>query len=103
MPLLNILSIITGVITALIIVLFLLVIDFVTKLFMPGSENFESLTRLHAFCLPKIRITDYWNNLDRIEKRNQKMGIVHVMQHLAKSDSKLPLSNAVTQFFSPAH
>ena len=99
LPLLSILSVITGVITSLIIILFLLVIDFVTRLFMPSSENFESLTRLHAFCLPIFGSLIIGIILTVSNKRNQKMGIVHVMQHLAKSDSKLPLSNAITQFF----
>ena len=98
LPLLAILSVITGAIASLIIILFLLVIESVTGLFMTGGENFESLPRLQAFCLPIFGSIIIGTILTLSTKNNRSMGVVHVMEYLAKINSKLPVKNALSQF-----
>ena len=98
LPQLAILSIITGALTSGVIILFILVIDEISKLFLTGSDNFENLSKVHAMLIPMLGGLIIGISMMLLRKTHREMGVMHVMKHLAKAHSQLPLLNALAQF-----
>ncbi len=98
-PQFALLGVLSGLVTGLVIIAFRLAIEWpLSHLLDAGPESFESLHPLFAFALPisgallLIPIAVYLTPTDR------RIGVVHVMERLARHQGHMPLKNAVVQF-----
>ncbi len=85
-------------------VAFRLVIDIPQVLFI-GPENPDDYEALHPFLyvlLPTLGGLGVGLLFERLSVLSRPVGVVHVLERLAYGEGKLPLKNAVVQFFSAA-
>jgi CIC family chloride channel protein len=102
-PQLAVLGIITGIVTAAVILSFRLLID--TGLgFLPGDnvDNFEALEVVHRVLLVMVGALLLGLMLHRYRPSARRVGVVHVMERLSLHQGNLPLKNAVIQFVGGA-
>ncbi len=104
LPQLAMLAIPVGLLSGGVIILFRLLVKFSQGQFLPagGTENYEALPPLARLLLPSIGglvIGLIWQFL---RPGTGQVGVVHVMERLAFHQGKLPLRNALAQFFGAA-
>lgn len=103
-PQLALLGLITGIVTALVIVAFRFLIEHGSVLLigMQDSESYEELTVVTrvAWCLGGAILLAVL--LNRYSPSARRVGVVHVMERLTRHQGYLPLRNAVIQFFGGA-
>jgi len=104
LPQLAMLAIPVGLLSGGVIIVFRLLIESAQGLFLPGpgTGNYEGLGLLPRLLLPVaggLAIGLIWQYL-REETRH--VGVVHVMERLAFHQGRLPLRNALAQFFGAA-
>ena len=104
LPQLAMLSIPVGLLSGAVVICFRLLVEAMQGQFLPGgtAENFEQLSTPARLLLPAgggLLIGLIWQYLD-VETR--KVGVVHVMERLARYEGRLPLRNALAQFAGAA-
>ncbi|MGD8311874.1 MAG: chloride channel protein [Gammaproteobacteria bacterium] len=104
LPQLAMLAIPVGLLSGGVIVAFRLLIESAQGLLLPetGSENYEALGLVSRVLLPALGglvIGIVWQYL---KDETRHVGVVHVMERLAFHQGRLPLRNAVAQFFGAA-
>jgi len=104
LPQLAMLAIPVGLLSGGVIIAFRMLIESSQALLLPDGaiENYEALAPLMRFLLPAgggLLIGLVWQSL---KSETRQTGIVHVMERLAHHQGKLPLRNAVAQFFGAA-
>lgn len=94
------LAICTGVIVALFISIFRLLIEEIQSLMLPGGgpENYEALTALLRFSLPVFGAV-VLIILMRLFKTPIRVGVLHVMERMAYHEGHLPFKPLLLQFF----
>lgn len=97
------LGIITGIVTAAVILSFRYVIDLGLG-FLPGHnvENFEGLDTITRCILVMSGAALLGALLHRYRPSARRVGVVHVMERLSLHQGNLPLKNAVIQFIGGA-
>lgn len=102
-PQLAVLGIITGLVTAAVIISFRYVIDFGLG-FLPGGhvENFEGLSTIARGVLVMSGAVALGAMLHRYRPSARRVGVVHVMERLSLHQGNLPLKNAMIQFIGGA-
>jgi CIC family chloride channel protein len=103
-PQLAIVGMITGVVAGLVIIAFRLLIETTQAAFLPEArpENYEGLAPLMRVLLPVSGGLLVGIALHAVGPDARRVGIVHVMERLAYHQGRIPLRNAVTQFFGAA-
>jgi CIC family chloride channel protein len=104
LPQLAVLSIPVGLLSGGVIIAFRLLVESSQGLLLPGGniENYEGLPYGLRLLLPiagGLIIGLIWQFL---KKETRETGVVHVMERLAYHQGRLPLRNAVAQFFGAA-
>ncbi len=100
LPQLAILGLLSGIVTALVAVLFRLAIQFPLELLLPGheSENFEGLSSRVRFLLPFTGVLLIGLLLQFSGSRSLGFGVSHVIERLHRNQARLPPKNALMQF-----
>ena len=101
LPQLALLAILVGVITAFVMILFRSFIEVgAESLFGINSENFEMLDIVVRFLSPIIGATLIGVLLFRLPSSKREAGVAHVMSKLSEYQTRLPVINALVQFFA---
>ena len=102
-PQLAVLGVLTGLVTAGVILSFRTLIDFALA-FLPGGdvENFEGLDVTTRVLLILGGASLLALLLNRYRPSARRVGVVHVMERLSRHQGHLPLKNAMIQFFGGA-
>jgi len=101
---LSILGSLTGILAALVIILFRETIAAGQGLFLPDghTENYAALPALERFALPALGALVIGLAFHWLAKERRSVGVVHVMERLAYHQGQMPLVNAVVQFIAGA-
>jgi H+/Cl- antiporter ClcA len=104
LPQLAMLAVPVGLLSGGVIIAFRMLVESSQAMLLPGGaiENYEALAPLLRFLLPAgggLLIGVIWQYL---KDETRQTGIVHVMERLAHHQGKLPIRNAVAQFFGAA-
>ena len=99
-PQFALLGIISGLVTGLVIIAFRLLIEWPLSLFADEPEQFESLDTLVTMLLPVAGALVLIAVLSLFRQQDRQVGVVHVLERLARHQGHLPLKNAVVQFIS---
>lgn len=104
LPQLALMGIVSGIATAIIIVGFRLLIDWSQIALLPNAQQdgFESLAPVFRFGLILLGAIVIGIFLQISGTPPKDMGVVHVMERLDYHQAKLPLRNALVQFFGAA-
>ena len=104
LPQLAALGVLTGVVTAIVILSFRWVVDNSLSFFLPGqeSENFEALSVVVRCSIVIGGATLLGVLMHRYRPSARRVGVVHVMERLSLHQGRLPLRNAVIQFLGGA-
>ncbi len=98
------LAIVTGLLASIVIILFRLLIDEGHALISPVSkaDSFHELPWQWVLILPIIGGLIIGIVLSRLAPNDRQTGIVHVIERLSTHEGRLPVKNAVLQFFTAA-
>lgn len=102
LPQLVALAIVSGVLTALVILAFHLLIDYPLTLWLGDSEAFESLGYLQRASLPLAGAIVIGLAMTALSRDQRRVGVPHVMACLSERRGRLPASNAAVQFLGGA-
>jgi CIC family chloride channel protein len=98
-PQFALLGIVSGLVTGLVILAFRAAIEIpLTLLLADDFENFESLSPSYVFALPVIGAFATAVLLSVFRTESRRVGVVHVLERLARHQGHLPWRNALTQF-----
>ena len=98
LPQLVVLAIVSGVLTALVILAFRLLIDYPLTLWLGDAEAFESLGHLQRALLPLAGAFAIGLAMSLLSRDQRRVGVPHVMVCLSERRGRLPASNAAVQF-----
>ena len=104
LPQLSMLAIPVGLLSGGVIIAFRMLVESSQSMLLPGGniENYEGLAYLPRLLLPLaggLIIGLIWQFL---KQETRETGVVHVMERLTYHQGKLPLRNAMAQFFGAA-
>lgn len=100
LPQLTLLGLISGVIAAIVIVLFRLAVEFPLNFFLEGgSENFEGLAVQWRFLLPIIGAVILIGITSFFKPEHRQISVGHVIERLNNHQGQLPIQNWLLQFF----
>lgn len=101
---LSVLGIASGLLTGAVIIAFRQFIEFVqvTGLLEQSSENYEALPPAWRVLLPVGGGLAIGLAFQMLPRQTIQVGVLHVMERLAYHQGRLPLRNAVVQFFAGA-
>ena len=100
-PQFAILGIASGFLTGLVIIAFRLAIEWpLDQLLEDGPESFETLDPVAAFSLPVAGAILLVLIFSVLSKTNRRVGVVHVIERLARHQGHMPLRNVVAQFIT---
>lgn len=101
LSLLALLGIVCGLVSGGVIVLFRLMLESLQATYLPGggTENFEQLPPWAWFALPAaggllLGLIFQW-----LDPKVRSVGVVHTMERLAYHQGRMPLKNALVQYF----
>jgi len=99
-----VLGILSGLFAGGVIILFRLLIESTQSTFLPGggTENYEQLDPMLRFAIPLFGALLVGLLLHLLKDKDRQTGVVHVMERLSYHQGRLPLKNAIAQFFSAA-
>lgn len=100
-PQFALLGIASGFVTGLVIIAFRLAIEWpLEHLLAEGPEDFESLNQWMVFVLPITGALVLIPIIGFLAPTDRRVGVVHVLERLARHQGHMPLRNAVVQFFA---
>ena len=100
-PQFAILGIASGFLTGLVVIAFRLAIEWpLDQLLEDGPESFETLDPVAAFSLPVAGAILLVLIFTVLSKTNRRVGVVHVIERLARHQGHMPLRNALAQFIT---
>lgn len=101
---LSILAIIVGIISAIVVIAFRLVIEGIQIQLLPGgdSENYEALPTWLLFTLPTIGGICLGLLFQALKPEQRPVGVVHTIERLEYHQGRLPLANFLAQFLGAA-
>ena len=100
LPQLTLLGLISGVLAALVIVLFRLAVEFPLNFFLEGgNENFEGLAVHWRFLLPIIGAIILIGITSLFKPEHRQISVGHVIERLNNHQGQLPIQNWLLQFF----
>lgn len=103
LPQLVVLGILTGVVTALVIIAFRLLIEHSGELLgVAGGEAFETLAVEKRIAMVLLGAALLALLMNRYSPSARRVGVVHVMERLSRHQGYLPLRNAAIQFIGGA-
>lgn len=98
-PQFALLGIVSGLVTGLVIIAFRLAIEYPLNWFLGDNpENFESLSIEWAITLPILGSLCLIVFLTFFSESDRRIGVVHVLERLARHQGHMPLKNALIQF-----
>ena len=96
------LAIVSGFLTALVILAFRLLIDYPLTQWLGDSEAFETLGIIQRASLPLAGAFVIGLALSALSSDRRRVGVPHVMACLSQHRGRLPAGNALVQFFGAA-
>jgi len=104
LPQLGVLGVLTGLIVGVVMIAFRLLIESAQGAFLPGGnpENYEGLSLELRALLPLAGGLVIGLIFQRLPEAARQVGVAHVMERLAYHQARLPLRNALAQFFGGA-
>ena len=101
---LSILAVIVGIISAVIVITFRLIIEGIQVQFLPGgdSENYEALPTWLLFALPTLGGIFLGLLFQALKPEQRTVGVVHTIERLDYHQGRLPLANFLAQFLGAA-
>jgi chloride channel protein, CIC family len=100
-PQFALLGVISGLVTGLIILAFRKLVEIPLDNFLPGGpENFEGLSRYYHFLFPVTGALVLALVYSLVKADGRTVGVVHVLNRLARHQGHLPARNLMTQFFA---
>jgi len=104
LPQLAIFGILCGLLAGSVMIAFRLLIETAQSLFLPGGnpENYEGLSAGFRVLIPLWGGVVVGILFQVVPEAARNVGVVHVMERLAYQQGRLPLVNAVMQFFGAA-
>jgi len=104
LPQLAVLGILCGLLAAVVMIAFRVVIEFAqAALLPPGSpENYEGLSITARFAFPLVGVLIIGAIFHRLSAAARNVGPVHVLERLAYHQGRLPLKSAIVQFVGAA-
>ena len=96
------LAIVSGILTALVILAFRLLIEYPLSLWLGDPEAFEGLGHLQRASLPLAGAFAIGLAMSVLSRGQRRVGVPHVMACLSERRGRLPASNAAVQFFGGA-
>lgn len=101
MPQFAILGLASGFLTGLVIIAFRVAIEWpLDQLLEDGPESFETLDPVFAFSLPVAGAILLVAIFALLSKPDRRVGVVHVIERLARHQGHMPLRNAIVQFIT---
>ena len=100
LPLLVILALIVGICAGLVVIAFRQVSEGPAIFYLPQLEDFEALPPLWRFLLPLSGALILGLLFQWTAPSGRPTGVVHVLDRLHNHQGKMPMKNAVLQFFS---
>ena len=100
LPLLVLLALLIGVCAGLVVIAFRQLSEGPAILYLPQLEDFESLPTLWRFLLPLTGAMLLGVLFQWMAPSGRPTGVVHVLDRLHNHQGKMPMKNAVLQFFS---
>lgn len=98
-PQFAILGIVSGFVTGLVVVLFRLAIEWPLQAMLGNDpENFEGLDPMSALLLPIAGAVVLIPMMIFFSQTDRRVGVVHVLERLARHQGHMPLRNALIQF-----
>ena len=98
-PQFALLGIASGLVTGLVIIAFRLAIEWPLGMILEdGPESFESLHPLAAFGLPLLGALLLIPIVMSLAPASRRIGVIHVLERLARHQGHMPLRNALVQF-----
>ncbi|MEX2366810.1 MAG: chloride channel protein, partial [Pseudohongiellaceae bacterium] len=99
-PQFALLGIISGLVTGLVILAFRTIIELPLSLLLSDDfENFESLSPAFLFALPVSGAMILGLVLMLTRSESRRVGVIHVLERLARHQGHLPWRNSLVQFF----
>ncbi|MCO1333428.1 chloride channel protein [Microbulbifer sp. OS29] len=95
-------ALLTGALAGGVTVLFRLVMEWPTNLFLSIPQNYESLPPHWRFALPVIGSLIVGSIYLLISPNRYNVGVVHVLDRLYNHQGQMPMQNALLQFFAGA-
>jgi chloride channel protein, CIC family len=104
LPQFAILGILCGLLAALVMIAFRVVIEMAQGALLPpgGPENYEDLAVAARFIFPMVGVLIIAALFHRLSDATRNVGPVHVLERLAYHQGRLPLKSAIVQFISGA-
>jgi len=98
-PQFAILGIASGLLTGLVVILFRLAMEWPLSRLLGGDpENFERLAPAHALALPILGAIVLIPMMAFFSDTDRRVGVVHVLERLARHQGHMPLKNVLVQF-----
>ena len=99
MPQFALLGVISGLVTGIVILVFRLLIELpLAGVMAHDPDNFEALSMLSLLLLPICGGLVLAGTFSLIKPESRRVGVVHVLERLARHQGYLPWRNALTQF-----
>lgn len=100
-PQFALLGIVSGFVTGMVIIAFRLLIEWPLGLLLDGHpENFEGLDPLTALAFPIVGAIILIPIFAFFSPSDRRIGVVHVLERLARHQGHMPLRNLLIQFFT---
>jgi CIC family chloride channel protein len=96
------LSLIVGLLSAAVIILFRLLVEWIQLGFLDDPENYEGLAWYWRLLLPIAGGLLIGLLFHAVDKKYRAVGVVHAMERLAYHQANLPTGNAIMQFLGAA-
>ncbi|MCB1691199.1 MAG: chloride channel protein [Pseudomonadales bacterium] len=98
-PQFALLGIVSGLVTGLVILAFRILVELPLSLILADDfENFESLSHFHLLMMPIAGGVALAVILNLVKPETRRVGVVHVLERLARFQGHLPWRNALLQF-----
>lgn len=99
LPQLTLLGFLSGLVAALVIIIFRLLIELPLAHVLGGdSEGFETLPPLVRFCLPILGAIIIALIFRRLDPKDRQVSVSHVIERVHHHQARLPLRNLIVQF-----
>ncbi|WP_232053763.1 chloride channel protein [Microbulbifer sp. GL-2] len=95
-------ALITGLLAGGVTILFRLAMEWPTTFFLSVPQNYESLPPIWRFALPVLGSLVIGIIYLLLSPKRYEVGVVHVLDRLYNHQGKMPIQNALLQFFAGA-
>ncbi|MDH5183694.1 MAG: chloride channel protein [Gammaproteobacteria bacterium] len=99
LPQLTLLGLVVGLLAGITVILFRESIETLQELYLSSEHDYRDISGIQRFWIPVLGALFLGICFHFLPKTLRQIGVVHVMERLAYHQGKLPLQNALVQFF----